>query len=46
MNNVGRADYWARRLLGRHEWQSLPGGDLPDELPPAAPERAHFATTS
>ncbi len=45
MNNMGRADYRLRKLLGRHEWQSLPGGDLPDELPATAPERAHFATT-
>jgi predicted amidohydrolase len=46
MNNIGRADYRIRKLLGKHEWQALPGGDLPDELPATEPERAHFATSA
>ncbi len=47
MNNVGRVDYRLRKLLRKHDWQSFPGGDLPDELPPVADEQAqHFATTA
>lgn len=47
MNNHGRLDYWQRKLRGKHEWQTLPAGDLPDELPPVADEQEqHFATTA
>jgi len=46
MNNVGRLDYRLRKLRHKHAWQDLPGGDLPDELPPVADEQQqHFATT-
>jgi predicted amidohydrolase len=46
MNNHGRLDYTLKKLRGKHEWQSLPGGDLPDELPPVADEQEqHFAVT-
>ncbi len=46
MNNLGRVDYWQKKLRRKHEWQSLPAGDLPDELPPVPDEQAqHFATT-
>ncbi|MTD45818.1 carbon-nitrogen hydrolase family protein [Conexibacter sp. W3-3-2] len=46
MNNHGRLDYWQKRLRGKHEWQSMPAGDLPDALPPVADEQEqHFATT-
>lgn len=47
MNNQGRLDYHLKKLRRKHAWQSLPAGDLPDELPPVADEKAqHFATTS
>lgn len=47
MNRVGRADYLLRKLRHRHAWQSWPGGDLPDELPPVPDEQAqHHATTA
>jgi predicted amidohydrolase len=46
MNNVGRVDYRLKKLARRHAWQSWPGGDLPDELPPVPDEQAqHLATT-
>jgi predicted amidohydrolase len=46
MNNQGRLDYKLKKARGKHAWQSLPGGDLADELPPVPDEQAqHFATT-
>jgi hypothetical protein len=46
MNNQGRLDYLQKKARGKHAWQSLPGGDLPDELPATADEWSqHYATT-
>lgn len=46
MNAWGRLDYRRRRAHGGHAWQSVPAGDLPDELGPTADDQAqHFATT-
>ena len=45
MNAHGRLSYRWRKLRGRHEWQSWPGGDLPDELPPVADEQQHLAVS-
>ncbi len=45
MNAQGRLDYTLKKLRRRHEWQSWPAGDLPDELPPVTGDEQHFATT-
>jgi len=46
MNGHGAAKYHAMRLLRRHAWQRLPGGDLPDEVAPSAAPETRSATTS
>lgn len=45
MNNHGRLDYTIKKRRGKHEWQDMPAGDLPDYLPPVSEDQQHFATT-
>ena len=46
MNWHGRTRYEAMKLLRKHSWQTWPGGDLPDEIPPSAPAEQPVATTA
>lgn len=45
-NTHGALKYRAMHALGRHPWQSWPGGDVPDELDPATHGQHRPATTA
>jgi len=45
-NAHGALKYRTMRALGRHPWQRWPGGDLPDEIGPAALAEQQPASTS